>query len=464
MHDEAGALFRRAQALDLAGHSTDAQQAYLDVLALDMAHCGALNNLGALLDAAGYQGAAQVAWRQAIERCPGDARAYVNLGNLLHRNGDAAARAFYEAALRCDPALPEAHQGMAHVLTEQDDPHAAWHREQGFARRPVLTARYRGGGAPVRMLQVVSCRGGNLPTRHLLPDRTFLTHTVFAEYADRVAALPQHDVVFNAIGDADLCGPALAAAAGLVRRGTAPVVNPPQRVLASGRADNAARFGRLPGVIAPRVAVLPRAVLAGPDAAAALAWHQIAFPLLLRAPGFHTGQHFVKVERTDDLPAQVAGLPGEALYAIEYRDARGPDGCARKYRAMFVGGRILPLHLAVADHWKVHYYTSGMAGRPDHRAEEADFLADMAGVLGATAMAALGAIAEILGLDYAGVDFALAPDGRLLLFEANATMVVAPPAPEPRWAYRQAAVAAVLEAVRALILARAGRTGAVVAA
>lgn len=453
--DPVAELFRTAQRLDLAGRATDAQQAYLDVLALDIAHAGALNNLGALLAAAGYQGAARLSWEQAVARCPDDPRAYVNLGNQLRQDGEPGARAYFEAALLRCPALPEAHQGMAHLLSEAgDETGAAWHRERGFAARALTTAPFRGAGVPVDVLQLVSCVGGNIPTRHLLSDRTFRVHTVFAEYADRVARLPPHAVVFNAIGDAELCQPALAAATVLLRGGTASVLNPPHAVAVTARANNAARLGRLPGVIVPRCALLPRATLAAADAAAALAQHGLGFPLLLRAPGFHTGRHFVKVQDASELPEQLAHLPGETLIAIEFLDTRSPDGCARKYRAMIVGGQILPLHLAISEQWKVHYYTSNMADRPEHRAEEAAFLQDMPGVLGPIAMDTLARIAETLALDYAGVDFAVASDGRLMLFEANATMVVAPPPDEPHWAYRQAATAEVLASVHAMILAR----------
>ena len=92
---------------------------------------------------------------------------------------------------------------------------------------------------------------------------------------------------------------------------------------------------------------------------------------------------------------------------------------------MMIGGQIYPLHLAISRNWKVHYFTSDMADKPDHRAEEARFLEDMPAVLGETAMTALEHIRDALGLDYAGVDFGLAPNGDLLLFEANATMVIA---------------------------------------
>jgi hypothetical protein len=121
---------------------------------------------------------------------------------------------------------------------------------------------------------------------------------------------------------------------------------------------------------------------------------------------------------------------------------------------MMIDGAIYPLHLAISRNWKVHYFTADMAEEPGHRSEEARFLKDMPSVLGAMAMAALERIRDTLGLDYAGVDFAIRPDGELLLFEANATMVIAPPNQEERWAYRRDAIGKILDAVAAMIMAR----------
>jgi glutathione synthase/RimK-type ligase-like ATP-grasp enzyme len=96
-----------------------------------------------------------------------------------------------------------------------------------------------------------------------------------------------------------------------------------------------------------------------------------------------------------------------------------------------------------------------MADQPDHRAEEARFLADMPVALGDKAMKALVRIRDVLGLDYAGVDFGLGRDGDLLLFEANATMVIAVPDADERWAYRRTAIDRIIEAVVAMIMQKA---------
>jgi hypothetical protein len=132
------------------------------------------------------------------------------------------------------------------------------------------------------------------------------------------------------------------------------------------------------------------------------------------------------------------------------------------FRCIVAGRRMIlsvtcnPLHLAISKQWKIHYFSVDMRERAEHRAEEAKFLADMPEVLGGNAMAALERLSAALGLDYGGIDFALNQGGEILLFEANATMVVEQPDAHPRWDYRRAAVERIHAAVRDLLLLGAG--------
>jgi glutathione synthase/RimK-type ligase-like ATP-grasp enzyme len=75
-------------------------------------------------------------------------------------------------------------------------------------------------------------------------------------------------------------------------------------------------------------------------------------------------------------------------------------------------------------------------------------------VLGRPAMLALSAIQTALGLDYGGIDFGLSADGTLLLFEANATMVINLPEADPIWDYRRPAVAAARDAAKRMLAER----------
>jgi hypothetical protein len=448
MVPDIGGTLERARALAARAEDEAAKQAYVEILRRDPTHLAALNELGTLAFSGGFRSAARTAYLQAVQHHPGNKVVRVNLANLLREERDlAAARLHYEAALAFDPDFPEAHQGMALVLNELGLEGADRHWHRGFSGHAVVSKPYRGTGTEVPLLMLVSARGGNIPTQLWISDRQFAVTAIYAEFHDPGLPLPPHALIVNAVGDADLCDAALARAEDIVARSAAPVINPPARVRLTGRAENARRLGAIEGVIAPAIHRLPSAAI--------LADGDLAFPILLRRPGFHTGRHFVRVDSRDALAPAIAALAAEELLAIQYLDARGPDGMARKYRVMFVDGVAYPLHLAISADWKVHYFSADMAGNAAHREEERRFLEDMPSVLGSPAMAALERIRGILGLEYGGIDFALAPDGSVLLFEANATMVVFPPNPDPMWDYRRGAIDRVLEAATRMLVRRA---------
>ena len=168
----------------------------------------------------------------------------------------------------------------------------------GFAGHAIVKQRYRGRGNAIPALLLVSIKPGNIPTRQILDDRTFETAAIYAEFYDPAEALPPHAVVFNGIGDADLCQSGLERAQALLLRTQRRSSMLPERVLMTGRAENALRLGLLPDVVAPSIRRLTRAALPGTAG--------LTCPLLLRAPGFHTGQHFVRVETQQQLTAAAA--------------------------------------------------------------------------------------------------------------------------------------------------------------
>lgn len=430
------------------GRIDEARATLLELVARDPNDPGALTDLGTVLVQGGYREAARTAYERALRLAPDDAVHHANLANVLFALGDyTAARARYEAALAHDPELAQAHQGLSYAFVRLgDDDAAARHRQLGFAGRALIGGPYHGNGPAIEVLLAVAASGGTVYTDEFFDPQQFRVTTLVADaYAGE--PLPAHHVLFNAISDADRCARELALVRDLASRGAAPVINDPARVLATTRRGNAERLADLAGVVTPATVQLRRADLS----AARLAAHGIAAPLLLRAPGFHTGQHFVRVENDDALLDAAAGLPGDGVLALAFVDTRGADATYRKYRVMFVDGELYPLHLAVSDDWEVHYFTAGMAENAAHRAEDARFLEDPAGVLGPIAMAALERVRDALGLDYAGVDFAIDRAGRVVIFEANATMIVLAPGPEPIWDYRRPHVARIVDAVRRMV-------------
>ena len=448
----AATALQTARRLAASGEDAEAKQCYLDVLRDDPDNAAALVEIAVLAETSGHRSAASTAYARAIQADPSHSAARTGLADLLYRDNDlVTARQHYQAALAADPGYAPAEQGLARVLTALGDPGAEAHWQAGFTGRAVVPQRYRGQGTGIPLLLLVAARGGNIPVRHWIDSRIFAVTAVFADYHNPADPLPPHVLTVNAIGDADLCGTALSGAERIVTGNSAPVINHPARVRPTTRLDIARRLGEIRGVIAPRIMPLTRS--------ANLADVGLDFPMLVRATGFHTGQHFLRVGSSDALAGAAAAMPGEDLLAIEYLDARGPDGMARKYRVMFIDGTAYPLHLAISRDWKVHYFSAGMAADAAFRDEERRFLDDMPAVLGARAMAALAGIRSALALEYAGVDFALAPDGSLLLFEANATMVINPPDADPMWDYRRPAIDAALDAARGMLLRRAPAAG-----
>jgi len=450
--------FERARLLDSLGRAAEAKAAFGDVLRRDPMHFQALCDLGTLQFKSGDTRGARISFQTLVERHPGSSIAQANLGFILLKNGEhAAARERYARAVELDPKSAEARKGLGLVLNLLGETETA--REVAavaFRESAITTIPYRGEGIAPEVLAIVSYTTGNVHLQHYLTPEFFGVHKIVAEYADPQQPLPPHDVVFNAVGDADICGPALEAARAIVRRSAQPVINPPGAVAATTRVGNAARLRGLPDVVTPKIVAFDRSALSGPGAGGTLWAAGFSFPLLLRAVGFHTGEHFERVERPSDVTDVVARLPGETILALEFIDVRGADGQVRKYRAMFIGTAIEPLHLAISRDWKVHYLSADMASSDANRAEDAAYLADLPGVLGERAMRALEAIRTTLDLDYAGIDFALDGAGNVVVFEANATMIVPIPKPDPRWNYRRPAVARIHALTREMIAQRAG--------
>jgi tetratricopeptide (TPR) repeat protein len=441
---------QRARGLAALGEDQAAQQAYIEVLQHDPTHRAALDELGTLAYAGGFRSAARTAYLQLVQHHPDDQRGRVNLANLFYEEGDPDnALPHYRAALRIDPDFAEAHQGIARILTAAgDEAAAARHWRKGFEGHALVSKPYRGRGIAVPLLVLVSARSGNVPSQLWITHRHFAVSAIYAEFHDPAMPLPPHALVVNLIGDADIGARALDLAENIVASSTSPLINPPARVRVTGRAENARRLGLIPGVVAPAIEAF--------SSSAILARTDLRYPLLLRRPGFHTGQHFTRVENQDGLGQAVRDLAADELLAIQYLDARGKDGHARKYRVMFIDGELYPLHLAISTDWKVHYFSAGMAQSAAFREEERRFLDNMPAALGNKAMQALRDICACMGLQYAGIDFALSPDGAVLLFEANATMVVFPPNPDPMWDYRRRAIDTVITAATQMLLRHAG--------
>jgi len=329
---------------------------------------------------------------------------------------------WYRLALRIDPDLALAHQNLAAILEEAGrTAEARHHRDLALRRQNIFIET---APAEKRRVLILAAGGfGNVPIDFLLPRDSTMRIKWFVDYAtdDQAEALPPYDLVFNAMGDADMAGPLSDEAARFLRVCAKPILNAPAAVARTRRDRLPALLTGIEGVVVPPVRRLEGA--SARDIAATIEESGIGLPVLLRPVGSHGGKD-VRLLVTKEELSTLDVPPDQIFYVTKFRDYRSADGYFRKYRVIFVDREPYPYHLAISEHWLVHYFTADMLAAPWKRAEEQRFLDDPAAVLGSRAMTALAAIARRIDLDFAGIDFALLPGGDILVFEANATMLV----------------------------------------
>lgn len=261
--------------------------------------------------------------------------------------------------------------------------------------------------------------------------------------------LSAYDCVLNLISDADHSPNTLEALQLLLRGYSGHVINRPEAVLRTSRDEVANILSGIPGLVVPRVLRLR-----GGDSDAALESVTVAglvFPLIVRRPATHAGRTMVLVQDEGRLRSVVAR--DVDYFATEFVDYRSADGLYRKYRIWSFGGRQVFRHLATRDHWIVHVTPGNefMIDRPDLIEEEVRLMGRPEGAFPDEVHAIVAAIGERLGLDYFGVDFGFHPDGRMVLFEANAAMTYFPMVPDPRFQFRQRLLPPAEEAFMAML-------------
>ena len=444
----------------------DAAAAFERALALEPRDAVALNNLGDLRRNQGRLDDALAAFDRALAQRPDLAIAHCNRGVVLaelKRHDDAIAA--FEQALALDPALTRAHFELAESLEESFQPAAAHaHRVAAVRRHPLATTPCTTATPTARILVLCSAGRGDVSVKFLL-DRTRFEKTLLFlllpadatdDYARRTAALPPVDLVFNAIADADRGAPYLAQAAALCAAQERPVLNPPAAIAKTRRDRAGALLAGIPGLIAPPTRRLSRAALAARAADPA----PFTEPQLVRPAGSHGGTGLERIEQPAELAAYLARVTDDdAFYLSDFCDYRSADGYCRKYRFAFVDRVPLPYHLAITRHWRVHYWRADMDEAPWMKAEEERFLADPASVFDGARGDAIREIGRRLDLDYAGVDCGVLPDGRVVVFEANANILVHLNDPLDGFAYKHRYVPRIFAAMTELVRRRLGASG-----
>ncbi|MDB5991167.1 MAG: tetratricopeptide repeat protein [Herbaspirillum sp.] len=401
-----------------------------------------------------YEKAISIAPATALATAPETAQAYFNLGVARNRqNRLLTAAACFEQALACRPGYQDALYNLglvnAHLgrLTEAEsyyrqvldlnlgylDAHinlsalllddgrseeAKTHIDFAYSQKNVFERYTAGAGKTVLIL--FDAGRGNVNLTHLFNEKTNNIIDWMIEYApdDQAARLPHYDLVFNAMGDADQTGDISGPVSRFLQVCIKPLLNDPTKVASTAR-------NKLPALLEgiDHLLIAPISRFADQHD-----WDETILdqlPLLTRPVHTQGGIGLALWTDAGEL-AQYRAQQSGPLYVSRFIDYRSGDSFYRKYRIIFIDRKPYPYHMAISRHWMVHYQSADMESAPWKLEEEIRFLQDPETVLGAAGMQAIQAIGRRLDLDYAGIDFSLLPDGRILVFEANTSMLVHP--------------------------------------
>ncbi|HML28506.1 MAG TPA: tetratricopeptide repeat-containing protein, partial [Hyphomicrobium sp.] len=319
-----------------------------------------------------------------------------------------------------------------------------------------------GAGPTVLVFVVAGDFMANTPIEFLLErsDANILLHFVDSKTAD-LSDLPEHDVAFVGIGESPENADVLEHLQSLLRGWGGPVINnAPGRIMALARDVLAETLKDEPSILAPLTTRVRRDTLLSLNADLQRIAGISSWPIIVRPVGTHAGGGLEKLGSPTELESylQVHGEP--EFYIAPFVDYSGPDGKFRKQRIAFIDGEAYASHLAVSEHWMVHYLSAGMAEYADRRAEEASWMADFDREFAVRHARAFDALYRTLGLDYFAIDCAELPDGRLLLFEADVAMIVHAMDSESVFPYKKLAMARLFSGFEMALGKRISRMGA----
>ncbi len=394
---------------------------------------------GRLADAIG-------AFRDGIALFPNVAALHQNLAQALYESGDnAGAIAEHRAALAIEPSIAS-HLALYELLQIAGDRDGALAHQ----RSALQTSRLFSHIASQEQRRVLClCTAGdwqaNIPVDFLFDRDTTTVHKLYLidEHHTAFDAVPAYDVTWNTIAESPDAVSALALAQYFIRTHPKPSLNAPAHVMRTARPLLAQTLAGTNARVAP-IVILDRERMRSGDV-------PFAFPIIARPVGSHAGHGLERLADGTACAEYVERHPTDRYFASPFVDYSSADGYYRKYRIVYVDGAPYPVHLAISPNWMIHYYNAPMSEHQWMRDEEAAFLEDPRRAFDGPRFEAIVRIGSAVGLEYFGIDCGIDRDGNVLVFEADAAMLVHTSDPAELYPYKHRFVPRIYRAVERMI-------------
>ncbi len=323
---------------------------------------------------------------------------------------------------------------------------------QRVYRRPAAVDAQR----PLRLLALLAPGDfmANTPLEFMLEGSSIVLDMMYVVPGTVLPEPPEHDVALVAVDESDETAPVLREISKLVRSWPRPVVNAPDRIARLTRAGTWELLKSAPGIVIPMNARITRAQLAAigaSEVAVGSVLEGAGFPIIARPFWSQAGMGLVKFEDASAIDGYLNEWPDAEFYIAPFVDYRSPDGQYRKCRIAIIDGRPFVCHMAISQHWMIHYLNANMRHDAAKRAEEARFMEAFDDDFAVRHGAAFQAIAHRTGLEYLPIDCGETPDGKLLVFEVGTSMIVHSMDPPDLFPYKPPQMQKVFGAFQAML-------------
>ncbi len=294
----------------------------------------------------------------------------------------------------------------------------------------------------------------NTPLEFMLEGSSIVLDMMYVVPGTDLPVPPEHDVALVAIDESDETLPVLREISKFVRSWPRPVINAPDRIARLSRAGTWDLLKSAENVIIPKNARINRAKLAGisgGDVAVESILDGGSFPIIARPSWSQAGMGLVKLESASSIDAYLRKWNDAEFYIAPFVDYRSSDGQFRKSRIAIIEGRPFVCHMAISQHWMIHYLNADMRNDTTKRAEEARFMETFDSDFAVRHAAAFKAIADRTGLEYLPLDCSETQDGKLLVFEVGTGMIVHSMDPPDLFPYKRPQMEKVFRAFQSML-------------
>ncbi len=319
----------------------------------------------------------------------------------------------------------------------------------------------RAAARPLRLLALMAPGDfmANIPVEFMLDGAGIALDMLYIDADLPLPPLPEHDVALVAVAESRANQALLKRLAALAPTWPKPLLNAPDRIARLTREGTWELLKSAPGVAMPMNVDISRAELTriaqGTARVEDILEEDTGFPIIARPADSHAGKGLEKLDNSAAVATYLATRAEREFSIAPFVDYRSADGLFRKARVALIAGKPYACHMAVSEHWMIHYLNADMRERPERRAEEARFFAEFDD-FARRHSTALAAINERFGLDYIPFDCGETPDGKLLVFEAGTNMIVHSMDPPDLFPYKPPQMKKVFDAFQTMLRAACG--------